>query len=231
MNEKTNFIKIADILDKNGHSDLADFVDLQIQKTAKKGYHKCGLKEETVNNHVQLFDGYKKASEHFQKKQARAFKGKDKNDSPNMGELREITRGIAHNSNAVFLHDMYIQDVYECKPYSLEKSQQMQDFIKELYGSSVRSFKEDLERIAKIPRNGWVLLNFCLIEKKLYLDVIDLHEIGVQAHSTPVMCLDMWEHAYICDFGLDKEAYVQWFLSRMDWRNVAKRIKNYQRLR
>jgi superoxide dismutase len=45
------------------------------------------------------------------------------------------------------------------------------------------------------------------------------------------MVLDMWEHAYYADFGLDKEKYVEWFLSRVDWRNPTKRIKALQRVK
>jgi len=67
--------------------------------------------------------------------------------------------------------------------------------------------------------------------KQLYLDVVDLHDQHVIACSLPVLALDMWEHAYYADFGLDKEAYVDWFLSRIDWRNVRNRVKNFQRIK
>ena len=65
----------------------------------------------------------------------------------------------------------------------------------------------------------------------IYIDVIDLHEIGVPIFSIPIAALDMWEHAYFADFGLDKEAYVEWWLSKMDWRNPDKRLKNLVKLK
>jgi Fe-Mn family superoxide dismutase len=49
--------------------------------------------------------------------------------------------------------------------------------------------------------------------------------------SIPILALDMWEHAYYSDFGLDKGAYVDWYLSHLDWRNPRKRIKNILRMK
>ncbi len=229
MSSLDKYLEIADILDESGHEKYADFIELQIKKEAKKGYHKCGLKEDAVNNHLELLEGYKTAREHYDAKYKKSIRKKGK-DSANMGDLREILRNCAHNTNSVFLHEMYIEDVVTCRPYSLEKDSQMRELFK-LYDGGWKSFLEDIKRIAKLPRSGWVLLNYCTTDKKLYLDVIDLHEIGPVISSVPVLALDMWEHAYIQDFGIDKEAYVDWFLSRLDWRNVRKRVKNLQRLR
>ena len=128
-------------------------------------------------------------------------------------------------------HNMYFDDVINCGPYSLEKDTQMSQLLKDFYEGGPRKFKDEIKRLAKVSRNGWVVLNFCTMTKQLYLDVIDLHDQHVVACALPVMALDMWEHAYYSDFGLDKEAYVEWYLSRLDWRNVRKRIKNYQRIR
>lgn len=229
MSDLNKYLEIADILDQHGHENHADFITLALKKEAKKGYHKCGLREETVNQHMTLLEGYREARDHYDEQYKKAIRKKGK-DSPNMGALREILRNCAHNCNAVFLHEMYMADVVDCRPYSLDKDSTTRDLLK-LYDGGHKSLVEDLKRIAKLPRNGWVLLNFCTLEKKLYLDIIDLHEIGPVVSSVPVMALDMWEHAYYHDFGLDKDAYVEWFLSRMDWRNVRKRIKNLQRLK
>jgi Fe-Mn family superoxide dismutase len=229
MNNLNKLLKIADILDESGHETEADFVDLHIIKEGKKGYHKCGLREESVTQHLELLEEYKKAKAHYESRYKKAIRKKGE-DSPNMGELREALRNCSHNHNSVILHEMYIADVIECRPYSLEKDKQSQELLK-LYDGGWKSFLKDLKRIAKLPRSGWVLLSFCTQEKKLYLDITDLHEVGVVVTSMPVLALDMWEHAYFHDFGTDKEAYVDWFLSRLDWRNVRKRIKNIQRIK
>lgn len=231
MSKIDKLIALADFVDRHGRQDDANLIDDLITKEAKKGYHKCGLKEETVHNHEQLFENYKKAHSSFQKKYKRLFNGTDNKDSPNIGELREIVKGVSHNGNAEFLHEMYIEDAYNSKGYDTSKNAGLKKIMKDTYSGNFKNFSDDIKRMAKVSRNGWVLLSFCFITKQLYLDVIDLHELGTPAHSVPVLALDMWEHAYITDFGLDKDAYVDWFLQRIDWRKVVKRIKNFQRVR
>lgn len=234
MSNITELLEVSDSLDRNGLLKEADILDSYIEtitKTAKKGYHKSGLLETTVSQHQELFDNYGKAKDHFEKEYRRAMKSSNEVDSPNMGLLREVTGSYAHNCNGFRLHEMYFQDIINSKPFPLDKSPQIQEVISEAYDGGTKAMLSELPRMAKIPRNGWVLLNFCTITKKLYLDAIDLHDQNVIAVSVPVLALDMWEHAYYADFGLDKEEYIKWFLSRVDWRNVYKRVKNLQRLR
>lgn len=225
-----NLVKLADFADRHGNSEAADFLDGEITKEAKKGYHKCGLKEETVQNHTELYEAYKKANSSFSKKHKRLFNGTDNKDSPNIGELREIAKGLSHNGNAEFLHELYFADAYESKGYAATKNANINNLFKDAYDGKWKDFDSELKRMANVSRNGWVVLSYCFKEKSMYLDAFDLHEIGASVHSVPVLALDMWEHAYYTDFGLDKEAYVDWFLGRVDWRKVAKRLKNYQRV-
>lgn len=226
-----DLINLSDKLDKLSLEKEADLLDNFIKSAAKPKLHKCGLKEESVEHHLELFENYKKAMDHFEKEYKKAMRSRNEVDSPNMGKLREITASYAHNCNSVRFHNIYIDDVINSKPYPLEKDNQMKELFKDLYEGGSSKFTDELSRLAKVSRNGWVVLNFCTMTRQLYLDVIDLHDQHVIACSVPVMALDMWEHAYINDFGLDKEAYVEWFLSRLDWRNIRKRTKNFLRIK
>lgn len=232
MSHIDKILDISDAIDKaglTGHSDALDKIAQDLSKTAKKGYHKCGLKEDSVKHHEELLESYEKSMAHFEKEYKKAMRSNSEKDSPNSGKLREITSSYAHNCNSVRYHHMYMEDVINSKPFSLEKETKMAQEIRELYDGG--KLIKELKRMAKSSRSGWVVLNYCLITKALYLDIVDLHDQHVIACAVPVMALDMWEHAYFNDFGLDKEAYVDWFISRMDWRNVRKRLVNYQRIR
>jgi superoxide dismutase, Fe-Mn family len=231
MNGRLNkLIKLADFIDRAGNVEAANFLDEEITKEAKAGYHKCGLKQAAIDSHTKLYENYKKANDSFQKKHKRLFNGTDNQDSPNMGELREISSGLSHNGNAEFLHKMYFEDIYESSPYPMDKNSGILSIVKDAYDGKIKELEKDIKRMANIPRNGWVTLSYCFDTKKIYLNSFDLHEIGTPVYSMPVLALDMWEHAYFVDFGLDKEAYVDWFLKRIDWRKVSKRIKNYQKV-
>jgi Fe-Mn family superoxide dismutase len=227
-------LEISDLLDSKGLLKEADILDGHIQglnKTAKKGQHKSGLLESTVSQHQQLFDNYKAAKEHLEKEYRKAMKSSNEKDSPNMGLLRDIAGSYAHNCNGTRLHELYFEDIINSKPYPIDRSPQIEEAFSKAYEGGVKAMLSEIPRMAKVPRNGWVLLNFCTQTKQLYLDPIDLHDIHVITVSVPILALDMWEHAYYADFGTDKESYVKWFLSRIDWRNPYQRLKNFQRLK
>lgn len=227
-----NLINLADELDQKGLEKEAEVIDNFLKTAAPKiPMHKCGLKQESVDFHQELLENYKKASDYYCKQYTKVMKSANEKDSPNMGALRDIMRNKVHNCNAICLHEMYFEDVVDCKPYDLDRSDAAKSLFKEYYDGGHRAFLQELPRAAKVARNGWVILNWCTTEKKMYLDICDLHEVGVSATSIPVLCLDMWEHAYVNDFGLDKDAYVEWFLSRIDWRNFVKRVKNCCRMK
>lgn len=41
---------------------------------------------------------------------------------------------------------------------------------------------------------------------------------------TPILCLDMWEHAYVDDYGSDIEQYVHNFWKVLNWDKVEARL-------
>jgi Fe-Mn family superoxide dismutase len=231
MNYLNDLLDIAETLDEKGlkkeASILDDFVDNYVKNSSQKNkdLHKCGLKESTVDDHITLLNGYKKAIENLDLERAKVMKSKNEKDSPNFGKLRDIASSYAYNHNAIILHEMYFSDVVNNNPYSIEKDEQMSLFLKELYGD-YNSFSQELYRLSLIPRNGWVVFSYCVYNKKLIFNVIDSHDQNILISSIPVLALDMWEHAYFSDFGLNKEEYVKWFLNRIDWRLVKKRIKS-----
>jgi Fe-Mn family superoxide dismutase len=212
-------INLADQLDDSGLVKEAAIIDDFLKTAAKNNLHPSGLKKESVEFHQKLFDGYKTIMKSSEK------------DSPNMGALRENLANQSHNHNGVALHEMYFEDIINSQPCSLSECKEAQELLKDLYDGGPKQLIKEMSRVMLTPRNGWVILNFCTLEKMLYLDICDLHDIHPSISSVPVLVLDMWEHAYINDFGIDKEAYFNWFLSRIDWRNFVKRTENLLNLK
>tara|TARA_R110002110_G_scaffold152232_8_gene344953 strand:+ start:2808 stop:3506 length:699 start_codon:yes stop_codon:yes gene_type:complete len=218
-------------VDEAGLSGEVDILDSYLKKSAKVSMHKNGLLQSTVDSHHELAEVYQKALTSLTKEKKKTLLSSNDKDTPVYSKLREVQRNIANSENAVFLHEMYFEDVYDGRPTPIEKAKFLNGNLNSLYIRSAKDFTKDLTRAAKLSRNGWVLVNYCTKSKMIYIDVIDLHEIGVPIFSIPIAALDMWEHAYFADFGLDKEAYVEWWLSKMDWRNPDKRLKNLVKLK
>ena len=43
----------------------------------------------------------------------------------------------------------------------------------------------------------------------------------VDVNCTPILGIDLWEHAYLADFSGDKDAYTDAFLAHVDWAQVS----------
>jgi Fe-Mn family superoxide dismutase len=72
--------------------------------------------------------------------------------------------------------------------------------------------------------SGWVLLTYSRRQKRFWNQIVTDHtEAAVDA--APVLVLDMYEHAYQMDFGVNATAYVDSFFRNINWVAVLKRIE------
>ncbi|MBI3371341.1 MAG: superoxide dismutase [Betaproteobacteria bacterium] len=70
--------------------------------------------------------------------------------------------------------------------------------------------------------SGWALLSWSARESRLvnHWAADHTHLLG---GATPILALDMYEHAYHLDFGADARAYVAAFMDNIDWDGVSLR--------
>jgi Fe-Mn family superoxide dismutase len=80
--------------------------------------------------------------------------------------------------------------------------------------------------MVQAARNGWVILAWNLMSLQLQVILIDSHDQHVPFGIMPIAVLDMWEHSYVPDFGIDRAQYFTWWLARMDWLNPAARLES-----
>ncbi len=48
---------------------------------------------------------------------------------------------------------------------------------------------------------------------------------GIWAGSTPLVVMDVFEHAYLSDYDLDRAAYIDALIKAIDWQVVTMRFK------
>jgi Fe-Mn family superoxide dismutase len=70
---------------------------------------------------------------------------------------------------------------------------------------------------------GWVLLTYSRRNKQFWNQVGRDHAQAA-VDATPVLALDMYEHAYHLDFGGNATAYIDAFMRNVDWTAVAERM-------
>lgn len=71
--------------------------------------------------------------------------------------------------------------------------------------------------------SGWVLLTYSHRDKRLVNQWAADHTMTL-AGATPLLALDMYEHAYAMDYGAKAAAYVDAFLATVNWTSADTRF-------
>lgn len=61
------------------------------------------------------------------------------------------------------------------------------------------------------------------IDHRLYNLWINEHDVGHLAGGTPILVMDVWEYAYITEFGLNRGEYIDVFMKNINWKVVSNR--------
>jgi Fe-Mn family superoxide dismutase len=75
--------------------------------------------------------------------------------------------------------------------------------------------------------SGWVLLTYSRRQKRFWNQIATDHSQAA-VDAAPVLVLDMYEHAYHMDFGVNAAAYIDTFFRNINWEAVLKRIATTQ---
>lgn len=173
------------------------------------------LSTKTVKDHLGLLDGYAKNREKLFKK-IRRLKEEDAN--PNLSEFRSHIESCRHNYNADALHRLYFSTISSTptRPSASFKSF-VEDTNKGAYNfRNYNEWKDDFLGVAKASR-GWAILGYSVFEDILCNIAIDGHDHGMPPGFIPFLVLDVWEHAYIGDFGTNRGKYIQQWFKHINW--------------
>lgn len=99
--------------------------------------------------------------------------------------------------------------------------------IVETFGS-YNIFRDKFKCIGMSMR-GWVLLCYDKYNNEFYIYGQDSHDCGVMLYAEPLIVLDVYEHAYMIDFGTNRNIYIDAFFQNLDFNVVNRRLNNILR--
>ncbi len=67
---------------------------------------------------------------------------------------------------------------------------------------------------------GWVIL-YQDIQGQLINVWVNEHDVGHLVGGKPLLVMDVWEHAYLTQYALDRNSYIQAFLETIKWDVVS----------
>jgi Fe-Mn family superoxide dismutase len=100
--------------------------------------------------------------------------------------------------------------------------------ITEDFGSFEAFKKQFSAASAAVEGNGWGILAYRKADNKLVILTAENHQKLTQWVVTPLLVLDVWEHAYYLNYQNRRPDYVAAFFNVINWSNVAQNFKAAQ---
>jgi Fe-Mn family superoxide dismutase len=136
--------------------------------------------------------------------------------------IRELKREEVFCTNAVRLHEGFFQNLGGSDN---TPTGDIVELVKEDFGSWEKWEAEF--RALGIAARGWVVLAFDWEDRKLHNYLSDIHSDGVWG-CTPIMIMDVYEHAYYLDYGAGRKGYIDAFFQNVNWTEVNGRIQSLE---
>lgn len=101
----------------------------------------------------------------------------------------------------------------------------IQTLLTQAFGS-IEAWKYDFVKTAQSlgGGSGWVILSY-LKEQRILMHQIASDHTDSIATGIPLLVLDMYEHSYQMDYGAKAAAYIDAFLTNINWKVVSERFE------
>ncbi|UFU04836.1 superoxide dismutase [Ruania halotolerans] len=97
--------------------------------------------------------------------------------------------------------------------------------ITEFFGSFAAFQKHFADNAAGIQGSGWSVLGWDSLGERLAIFQLFDQQSNVPVSITPLLMLDMWEHAFYLDYLNVKAEYIKAFWNIANWQDVAARLE------
>ena len=177
-----------------------------------------GFSEVLLNNHFSLYQGYVTNTN----KLIETLDAMLKEDKLNTPEYNELKRRMGFEFDGMRLHEYYFGNLGGKKP--LDASGALAAKLAEDFGS-YENWEKDFKATGKMRGIGWAILYQDNISGRLFNQWINEHETGHLAGCAPILVMDVFEHAYMTDYGLKRAEYIESFFSNINWEVAEGRLK------
>ena len=92
---------------------------------------------------------------------------------------------------------------------------------------SADAWRDDLKATGMAGR-GWAWTAYDWDEGRLFNYIGDAQNTFPVWNATPLVALDVYEHAYFLDYQTDRASYIDAFLGNLDWGVVNEWVARYQ---
>lgn len=178
----------------------------------------AGFSETLLKNHFTLYQGYVTNTN----KVLDTLNQMVKDGKAATPEFAELKRRLGWEFNGMRLHELYFDNLGGKD--SLSKDSILGRKIVESFGS-IEAWEKDFRATAVMRGIGWVVLYHDPVSGRLINFWVNEHDTAHPAGCVPLLVLDVFEHAFMTEYGLKRAEYIDAFFKNIKWAVVESRLR------
>jgi len=179
-----------------------------------------GLSPKQIEEHLKLYNGYVNNTNAISAKITELVAA----DQVNTPEYNELKRRFGFEYSGMRLHEYYFGNMTPGGTTNpLENSKTYTKLVEDF--GSFGNWEKDFKGTGMMRGIGWAILYQDPHTGRLQNFWVSDHENGHPAGFTPILVMDVWEHAFTVDYApTAKKSYVDAFFNNIDWAAVEARL-------
>jgi Fe-Mn family superoxide dismutase len=177
-----------------------------------------GFSETLLKNHFTLYQGYVTNTNKVLDALAAMLKD-GKTATP---EFAELKRRLGWEFNGMRLHEFYFENLGG--KAAIDLNGKLGKKIVASFGS-YEAWEKDFKAVGTMRGIGWAVLYEDITNGQLINFWINEHDGGHPAGCQPILIMDVFEHAFMIDYGLKRADYIEAFFKNIDWKAAEARLK------
>jgi len=182
-------------------------------------YELDGISRESIEAHYKLYEGYvAKRNENLGKLAEVDLSSANQVYS----ELRALKVDLTFAVGGIKNHEIYFEHL---GGDGGDPDGAIGDLIERDFGS-ISNWRADLTATGMGGR-GWAWTAYDWDEGRLFNYIGDTQHTYPIWNATPLIALDVYEHAYFLDYQTDRASYIDAFFANLDWSTVNDWVNGY----
>lgn len=177
-----------------------------------------GFSEALLKNHFTLYQGYVTNTN----KVLEAIEKMNQENRASTPEFAELKRRLGWEFNGMRLHEFYFENLGG--DGKLDPGSKLYKQIEKDFGSFEKWIAE-FKGTGAMRGIGWVALYQDPTNGRLINFWINEHDVSHPAGCNLILIMDVFEHAFMLDYGLKRADYIEAFFQNINWAEAEKRLK------
>jgi len=187
-----------------------------------------GISRKTMEDHYKLYEGYIKKTNECRQKLSE-FNYTETEGNQVFSPLRSVSVDYTFALLGYKNHELYFENL---GGQGGEPNGRFAELIEEEF-HGVDEWEAAIRKAALSAR-GWVIVGYDLDDGSLFNYIMDSQNLWAVYNMVPVLALDVYEHAYVNDFGATpdgRKEYVEAFFRNLDWDSVNRHLYGAEKAR